>query len=159
MSAETAAEWLKERWVFFKRLGKGKDATDVFLVVQYDGTLIEDAEDDKEARTLVGFAAGKKKYTIGAVYEVETLRAQSKFRPGGARFLRMWPETERVARWQAAQKVRDIEIDAERREKSADNDKIAECMEPLRREYRKMIGTTRRMAFELAVLQYLRGMK
>lgn len=79
----------------------------------------------------------------GMVYEVEG-EDVSQIYPRSARYSGQWPNREHRARWQLEHQSRRAVIDLHnRKKKDQRDDPLMECLEPVRRAYKRAVGAQR----------------
>lgn len=103
------------------------------------------------------FAADRKRKVVGGVYEVMVKRVADTItaKLTGARYERDWRNKADVARWSIADDATGLLMASKSAERKSKNRHL-ELLAPLSEDYQKLISTDERLAFELAVLHYLR---
>lgn len=149
------AVWTKELYVC-----KGRkwlfEAKTMWVVLQQLSPEKELVGEDKY------FEDGKdmKRYSVGAVYEIETTplnEKQRSYRLRGATFKWLWGGPERDE-WKLLNDASEMQATLFKKEKDAKAElKTLESLDPIRRAYWKT-NATGRMALELAILKYIRSM-
>jgi len=92
-----------------------------------------------------------KDFLAGSMYRVPT--SGTSIRAGDGEWIGKWPDKEQIAAWQAATRGAQVQANAA---KMTGTEELLKQLEPMRKLYSGTIGTIRRTALELAVLNALR---
>jgi hypothetical protein len=113
-------------------------------------------DEDPTADSLYGLTSGTKWLRAGATYLIPT--SGTTIKASAAKYQGQWRNTEQTATWQALTDAAETESETTKAHKrdAHGNQELLKQLRPLRSAYSKLIGTGKRLAFELAVLNALR---
>jgi hypothetical protein len=125
----------------------------VLQVVEANGTL-------NPVRKVFGEKSCRKaNISLGGIYKVEANADFSTAIIAGAKYQGLWPNEAERAGWKTAERALTIERAAQKRQKSdAENNAMIAALAPIRKAY-VLTNSVGRLAIEVQVLAYLRGVR
>jgi len=119
-----------------------------FYQLQDDGMLPENPEARVWGKAVVKYMRGM----AGSVYEVESPK-DGTIIPASARFIKLWEDQGQRAEWQITSEAARDELEYLKAEARArKDDSVFECLEPIRRAYRKAVGAQKRIVLVRAIM-------
>jgi plasmid replication initiation protein len=105
---------------------------------------------------LWGISKGTRWLRAGAVYEIPTNADGTTILAVNAKYQGQWEDKEAVVQWLLLTQAAEAEEAMARAHKKDPGGELLALLRPLREQYQKTIGTSRRLALEMALLHALR---